>query len=177
MISLIGRPRREGRDVICNRPTNRQEQPRPDRGVTFIEIVITIALMGTVVLGVLAATRASVRASSISREASKVESALLTAAERIERAPRSDATYKCPVSDFSGPVQAAAQLKLGVTLAEAPTYAKVVRYEHLFEGAWVDGACPSATESQENLVQRITISMTSPRTGLTRSWEVLKGDA
>lgn len=163
--------------MICQGPSNRQEHPRLDRGVTFIEIVVTIALMGTVVLGVLAATRASVRASSISREASKVESALLTAAERIERAPRSDATYKCPMSDFSGPVQAAAQLKLGVTSAEAPTYAKVVGYQHLFEGDWEPGACPPLTESQENLVQRITISMTSPRTGLTRSMEVLKGDA
>lgn len=163
--------------MICQRPSNRQGQPRSDRGVTFIEIVVTITLMGTLVLGILAATQASVRASRVSRESSKVESALLTAAERIERAPRSDATYQCPGVDLSGPVQAAAQLKLGVTSAEAPTYAKIVRYEHLFEGAWVDGACPGPTESQQNLVQRITISMTSPDSGLTRSMEVLKGDA
>lgn len=163
--------------MICHRPSNRQAQPGPDRGVTFIEIVVTITLMGTLVLGLLAAAQASVRASRVSREASKVESALLTAAERIERASRDDATYQCPGVDLSGPVEAAAQLKLGVTSTEAPTYAKIVRYEHLFEGGWVDGACPSPTESQQNLVQRITISMTSPDSGLTRSMEVLKGDA
>lgn len=144
----------------------------PDRGITFVEILVTITLLGTVVLGVLAATQASVRASRVSREAARVESALLTAAERIERAPRSDAAYRC---DLSGPVYAAAQLKLGVTAAQAPSYA-TVGYQHLAAGVWVDGACPDGSYLP-NLVQRITVTMTSPNNGLQREIEVLKGDA
>lgn len=152
-------------------PRQDHHAPRRDRGVTFIEILVTITLLGTVVLGVLAAAQASVRASRVSREASRVESALLTAAERIERAPRSDAAYRC---DLSGPVYAAAQLKLGVSQADAPMYATVT-YQHLTAGGWVDGACPGGSY-QANLVQRITITMTSPNNGLERTLDVLKGD-
>lgn len=152
-------------------PRRDHHAQRRDRGVTFIEILVTITLLGTVVIAVLAAAQASVRASRVSREASRVESALLTAAERIERAPRSDAAYRC---DLSGPVYAAAQLKLGVSQAEAPLYATVT-YQHLTAGGWVDGACPGGSY-QANLVQRITITMTSPNNGLERTLDVLKGD-
>ena len=164
--------------MIRNRQPTGQDRSAPrDDGTTFIELLVTIVLTGTIVLGVLAATQASVRASRVSREASRVESALLTAAERIERASRDDADYECPLPvDLSGPVYAAAQLKLGVSSGDAPMYASV-GYEHLSGGVWQPGPCPPPSESQQNLVQRITITMTSPNNGLTRTMEVLKGDA
>lgn len=142
---------------------------RRDAGSTFVEILVTIVLIGTVVLGLLTATRTQITASRTSREAAQVESALLAAAERVERAPRAD--YEC---DLSGPVYAAAQLQLGVSAADAPTYA-MLDYEHLTASGWDPGACP-AGGYQANLVQRIAITMVSPDTGLTRKLEVLKGD-
>lgn len=145
---------------------------RRDEGVTLIEILITIVLLGTLVAGILTLTQTSIIASKTSEDAARVESALLTAAERVERADR--LLFPCD-DDLPKPVEAAAQLKLGVTPEQAPTYAKV-RTEHLDgTGKWATGACPGGVY-QPNLVQRITITMTSPDTGLTRSVEVIKGD-
>ena len=144
--------------------------PGRDRGVTFIEVLITIVLLGTVVVGILAVTRTSILASKTSKEAATVESALIAAAERVERADRT----VVPVCDLSGPIHAAAQTKLGIPLAEAPSYVSI-EYDHLVGTDWVDGACPGGT-AQPNLVQRITITMEHPDSGLTRSVEVIKGD-
>ena len=156
-----------------NRAGRQDEQccvPGRDRGVTFVEILITIVLIGTVVLGILAVTRTSIIASKTSKEAATVESALIAAAERVERADRA----VIPVCDLSGPIHAAAQTKLGVPLADAPNYV-TIEYQHLVGTTWTDGACPGGT-AQPNLVQRITITMEHPDSGLTRSVEVIKGD-
>lgn len=156
---------------------NRAEQSRGtrDRGMTLIEVLVTIVLIGTVVVGILAATQASIIASRTSRDAARVQSALVSAAERVERAGRDDG-YTC---DLSGPIHAASQLHLGVTAAEAPTYT-AIGYEHLTAAGWQSGACPVGSggqaQYQPNLVQRIRITMTSPETGLSRTLEVLKGD-
>lgn len=141
-----------------------------DSGVTLIEILITIVLLGTIVVTILAATQTSIRTSRTSREAARVESALLTAAERVERASRDDG-YLC---DLDGPIEAAAQLKLGVSAAEVAAFV-AASYEHLTTSGWQAGACP-ASGFQANLVQRITITMTGPDTGLSRTLEVVKGD-
>lgn len=142
-----------------------KRMPSRDAGVTFIEILITIVLMGTVVLGILALTRTSILASKTSKEAATVESALLSAAERVERADRDD--FVC---DLSGPIHAAAQVKLGVPLADASNYV-TIEYEYLAANAWTPGCV-----DQPNLVQRITITMEHPESGLSRSVEVIKGD-
>ena len=149
--------------------------PRRDAGVTFVEILVTIVLLGTVVVGILAATQTSIIASRTAAEAAQVETALLSAVERVERATR-DEGYTC---DLSGPIYAATQLQLGVSAAEAPTYASI-SYEHLTAAGWQPGACPidggGLPQYQPNLVQRIRITMTSPDGGLSRTLEVVKGD-
>lgn len=165
----VGRPPDDEARPACDAAGRLANTPGPDRGTTFVEVLVTIVLLGTVVLGLLAATRAQVVASRTSREAARVESALLTASERVERADR--ATYGC---DLSGPIYAAAQLEFGVTAAQAPTYAKI-SYEHLTATGWEPFACP-AGGYQPNLVQRIRITMISPDNGLARTLEVLKGD-
>lgn len=147
-----------------------RRSPRRDAGVTFVEVLVTIILLGTVVLGILTATRTSIVASRTAADAAVVESALLSAAERVERATR-DEGYTC---DLSGPIYAAAQLQLGVDAGDAPAYTQIA-YEHLTAGGWQDGACPDGGY-QLNLVQRVRITMTSPATGLSRTLEVVKGD-
>ncbi len=151
--------------------TPRDEGER-DRGATFVEVLVTIVLLGTIVLALMAAMRTQVVASRTSREAARVESALLAAAERVERSGREE--FTC---DFGPPIYAAAQVKLGVSAAEAPTYA-LIEYEHLTATGWQPGACPGpgGDEYQPNLVQRIGITMISPDNGLMRKMEVLKGD-
>lgn len=152
------------------RVATRRAAPRRDVGFTFVELLVAIVLMGTVVVGILAATRALVIASRTSREASTVESAVLAAAEQLERAPRD--TYQC--NNLQLPVYAAAQMKLGVTAAQVPNYVQL-GFQHLEGNTWVDGACP-ASGFQPNLVQRVKITITSPDNGLQRSMEVIKGD-
>ena len=156
-------------------PRSRLPGAGRDVGVTFIEVLITIVLMGTVVLGILAATRTAIVASRTASEAAAVETALLSAAERVERAAREDG-YTC---DLSGPVYAAARLQFGISAAEVPAHVQIA-YRHLAGGAWEDGPCPLGTDGQPryqaNLVQRLSITMTSPVSGLTRTLEVLKGD-
>ena len=56
---------------------------RADEGFTLIEILITIVLMGTVVVTVLAAVQANLVASARSRSAARVESAIVNVADRI----------------------------------------------------------------------------------------------
>jgi type II secretory pathway pseudopilin PulG len=157
------------------RAATRRPAPTRDDGFTFVELLIAIVLMGTVVIGILAATQTLVAASRTSREAAKVETALLAAAEQLERAPRD--TYKCEDQLYK-PVFAAAELKLGLTAAEVPNYVRL-GYHHLEGDDWVEGACvltESGVTFQPNLVQRITITLISPDNGLERTLEVIKGD-
>lgn len=161
---MVERAQPEGDEVTQSRRSTRR-----DRGFSFVEVLVTIVLLGTMVIAILTATRAQITSSRTSREAAQVESALLAAAERVERAPRGD--FEC---DLSGPVYAAAQLELGVSDVEAPTYA-LLDYEHLTALGWVPGACPGGVY-QLGLVQRIGITMIHPESGLTRKLEVLKGD-
>lgn len=141
---------------------------RRDTGVTLIEVLITVVLLGTVVVGILGAARMSIMASRTSKEAAQVQSALLAAAERVERAPRD----QFPCDSLRVPVENAAQLKLDV---DDPSTVVEIEFEHLTASGWVAGACPE-TGGQANLVQRLTITMTHPTSGLRRTLEVVKAD-
>ena len=59
----------------------------PDSGFSLVEIVIAIVLMATVVVAILNAVSTSVKASSVSRSAAQVETAVVNAADRVNRAP------------------------------------------------------------------------------------------
>lgn len=142
---------------------------RRDAGVTLTEILITVVLLGIVVVGILTATRTLVLASRTADEVAQVQTALLTAAERIDRAPREQ--YLCV---FDDPIRAAAQLELGVPATVVDNYWSV-EYEHLAPSGWAAGACP-ATGYQQHLVQRITITMSIPDSSVSRSLVVVKAD-
>ena len=60
---------------------------RPVRrdGFSLVEIVITIALLGTVVVGVVAAVQGSIRASMTARHSAQIQTVLLNAADRVNR--------------------------------------------------------------------------------------------
>ena len=75
----------------------------PDSEFAVVEIVIAVVLMGTVVVAILNAVTTSVRASSVSRSAAQVETAVVNASDRVNRAPK-----RC---DYTIYVQAAVQSK------------------------------------------------------------------
>ena len=56
------------------------------RGFSLVEVVIALALMGTVSIAALSAVTTSIKTSSVSRSAAEVETALVNAADRVNRA-------------------------------------------------------------------------------------------
>ncbi len=145
----------------------------PDSGFSLVEIVIAIVLMATVVVAILNAVSTSVKASSVSRSAAQVETAVVNAADRVNRAPK-----RC---DYTIYVQAAVQ-----TEGWPPETASVTHEFYVpgpdatVEGSWETGAAGSPGCSgpapTDLLVQRVTISITSPDGKVRRNIEVVKSD-
>jgi len=143
---------------------------RRDAGSTFIEILVTIVLLGTVVIAVLAAVQTSVRVSTVNNDAARVETVLLDAVDRVNRADRAD--FPC---DLSAPVVAAVEVQ-----GWQPSNAAVEQW-YLDGGVWTHGsaalpACPEVGLTQ-GLVQRVMVTVTSPNGGISRSIQVVKSDA
>jgi type II secretory pathway pseudopilin PulG len=153
------------------RAATRRPASRRDAGFSFVEIVITIVLMGIVMIGVLAAVRGSIRASAVGREAAEVETVLVNAIDGVTRADRGD--FPC---DLSGPVEAAVERQ------GWPASSATVQHQYLdVAGNWISDpfgsgtACPNGV-FQTGLVQKVTISITSPDRRVSRTLEVVKGD-
>jgi type II secretory pathway pseudopilin PulG len=143
-------------------------QRRRDGGFSFVEIVITITLMGVVVAPILAAVAASIRASTVSLAAAEVETVLVNAVDRVNRSTIT--AFPC---DVTAPVVAA------VETHGWPQTSATVGHEYLdSSGAWQSDAggtaCPAGVP-HNGLVQRITVTITSPEDELSRSLQVVRG--
>lgn len=154
---------REAADAARHRGPKRR-----DGGFSLVEAVITIALMSIVVIPVLGAVFASIEASGRSRSAAQIETVIVNAADRVNRAPK-----EC---GYIGYVQAA----LGAQKWD-PNLASVVE-EHYVPaaqpnqpGEWAEGPCLLDTPT-ELLVQRVTIRVTSPDGKVNREIQVVKSD-
>ena len=128
---------------------------RRDGGFSFIEIVITITLLGIVVVPILVAVAASIRASTVSLATAEVETVLVNSVDRVNRSTR--ARFPC---DLTSPVVAAVE-----THGWSPSSA-TVRHEFLdSSGAWqtdaTGTACPGGI-SHNGLIQRITVDDHEP---------------
>jgi hypothetical protein len=153
-------------DAPTSRP--RRSGARRDEGVTFLEILVAIVLLGTVVVGILAAMRTGVLASSTAQEAAKVETALLNASDRVSRAP-----LRCAPDGYVAYVEAAIAGWDGE--GEASVSVSHLQYDStagaFADADWVPGPCPGVGQSQ---VQRVTIVITGPNREVTRSMDVIK---
>jgi prepilin-type N-terminal cleavage/methylation domain-containing protein len=151
------------------------DAPRPradDRGFTLIEIVITITLMAIVVVAVLTAVSTSISASATGRSAAQVETAIVNAADRVNRAPK-----RC---DYTIYVQAAVQTQgwpASTAWVTQEYYTPGVNAKTA--GTWQAGplgsACPGPAPA-DLLVQRVTIHLTSPDGAVRRTIQVVKSD-
>jgi prepilin-type N-terminal cleavage/methylation domain-containing protein len=164
--------------VITGRaPTTESSTRRtsPDDGFSLIEVLIAISLIGLVIVPLLQAVSTSIVASSTSRSAAQVETALVNAADRVNRAP-----IHC---DYSVYAQAAVQTQWGPDAAD-----RVTLTQYYYEpganatqaGTWVEGlagtpACKIGTPT-DGLVQKVRLSITSPDNKVTRTIEVVKSD-
>jgi prepilin-type N-terminal cleavage/methylation domain-containing protein len=139
---------------------------RVDRGFTLVEIVMTISIMGIVMVPLMNAVITSLRTSATNGNRALVETAIQNAADRVNRAPQG-----CTYNVY---VQAAAQSQ-GWAAGQASA-----AYQHwqpgptpTDQGQWVAGSCVGPDPTAD-LVQLVTITMTSPDGKLNRTIQVVK---
>lgn len=147
------------------------EPPDRDGGFTFVETVLTIVLIGIVVVPVLAAVRGAVQISSTSKAAAEIQTVLINAADRVQRA---DGTVTCDFSTFAENAAVAAGWPADDVDVEQ-------QYLDVATGTWMAGpaygeACPPGGDPQQRTASRITITATSPTGDLQRSIQVVKTD-
>ncbi len=140
-----------------------------DRGVTLIEIVITITLLGVIVVPILVAVATSVRSSRVSEDSAQVETLLVNAVDRVNRATRGD--FPC---NLTSPVVAAVET-VGWPASSVQVDHHYLDVNEVWQSDASGTACPGGA-FQNGIVQRITITITSPDEGLTRSLQVIRGD-
>ena len=141
---------------------------RNDRGFTFVEVVVTVTLMAIVVAPILAAVSTAVRESARSRSAAQVETTIVNAADRVNRAPK--------VCDYNVYVKAAVRAQQWDENRASIVEEHYVPPADLSQqGQWVPGACEIDTAT-DLLVQRITITITSPDGKVSRTIQVVKSD-
>ena len=143
------------------------EASADDAGYSLIEIVVTIALLGLIVVPLLSAVTTLTSASSTTRQAANVETVLINAVDRVNRAPSTECDYRVFAE--------AAVLTQGWPASQAS-----VTQGYLDNGAWSTGqvdaeACPPAGD-RPLLVKRVRITITSPDGKIARSVEVVKSD-
>ena len=150
-----------------------EPQHRTDRGSTFVEIVIAITLMAIVVVPTLRAVITSIQASTSATSAAEVETALLNAVDRVNRSPAD----RCDYHQYAR----AAVLTQGWA-------ADTVETEHAFldtslvpadwsigADATVGEACP-VTGHRDDLIQQVSITVTSPDGKVSRTIKVVKSN-
>jgi prepilin-type N-terminal cleavage/methylation domain-containing protein len=160
-MNLRGVKRRDGVD-------GSDERASRDDGFSLVEIIMTIVLMGIVLLPLMNAAITAVKTSSSSRRIAELQTVLLNAADRVNRAP-----VKC---DYLVYVQAAAQTKGWPPEQASATYEWYQPgTSAAVAGTWQPGACNGPTPTL-NLVQRVTIKMQSPEANVSRTIQVVKSD-
>lgn len=143
-----------------------------DRGNTLVEVVIAITLLAVIVVPVLGGVRMATKASAVSRAASNVETALINAVDRVNRA---DARTQ-QLCDYEAYARAAVVTQ-GWSAGEVSTRTE---YLDVASGTWAQGP-PSAGGCQggvyqQGVVQRVTITVTDPQRHVTRSIQVVKSN-
>lgn len=134
-----------------------------DQGYTFVEMIVTIVLLGVIVIPVIDAVQATINASVVARAAAQVETAIVNAADRVNRAPLS--------CDYSQYAEAAVQTQGWGASQAATTTDWYDPIAHVWRN---DGSGCRFDGPTSDLVQRVRISVTSPDQRVTRTIELVK---
>jgi prepilin-type N-terminal cleavage/methylation domain-containing protein len=147
--------------------------PSRDQGFSLVEVVMTITLMGTVLLSIMDASIAGIKASTSAGDLAQIETVLQNAADRVNRAP-----LKCNYDQY---VKAAAQ---AATWDPATATAEYWWFKPGADatdpGQWKTPVVPNDACSTPGIagkdVQLVRITVTSPNGKVTRSMQVVKSN-
>lgn len=130
--------------------------------------MVTIALLGIVVVPVLNSVIMTITASTVATSASEVETALLNAVDRVNRAPFT----RCDYTEFAR----AAVLTQGWSASEVSVDQGFLDVgTDLFVPGTAGPACPDGGHRRD-LIQQVSITVTSPDGRVTRTIEVVKSE-
>lgn len=148
-----------------------------DGGYTFVEIVITVALLAVVVVPILNAVVTSIEASSRGRSAAQVETMVVNAADRVNRAPKACDYYTyARAAVVSRGWDASTVTKFEQAYYE-PTLSGPAQIDLSQPGGWVFGSSACRLDEPSELeVQLVRIQITSPDGKVSRTIEVVKSD-
>ncbi|NNE12085.1 MAG: type II secretion system protein [Ilumatobacter sp.] len=134
--------------------------------MTLIEMIVTIALLGLVVVGILGAVRASINASSVAYSTAELETVLVNAADRVDRA-----TQRCEYEAYVDAAALASGWPLDAITADVEL---LVANSGNPSTDWAPQACPADVRPFD--VQRVTITASTPEGNATRTMIVVKSD-
>jgi prepilin-type N-terminal cleavage/methylation domain-containing protein len=142
---------------------------RGDDGVTLIEVLVAVTLLGLAATTVLVAFMTLSTTSSRHRDLADVQSVLASAGE-IVAAP---STARVACANAPSSYQAAART-VRLPAAWTPSVVTVTAVQSWDGTAF--GPCSTANESAGFNLQKISLSVTSPNQRVTQVLEVYKGD-
>ncbi len=144
---------------------------RADRGVSLVEVIVSIALTGGVVVSIMGALFTVVRATSQNDDAVKLQAVIGGATDQLLAVEWEG----CP--DGSANYSNAAQSAAGRVGWDATTVAVIdVDYWSAAADSWVETCSGAAAPGSVDALQRITINVQSPDGELSKSFDVVKSD-
>jgi Flp pilus assembly protein TadG len=154
-----------------------------DRGNTFLEILISVALMGTIVVALLLAMQTSITLSRISNDQAKVESVLGSAADRVANFAYSP----CPGADGAEYLDIARAAAPAVGWTGAVVTIDEVTYWHpatptdpqqwkTTNSLSPTECLPSVSMTDQRTLQKVRIRVTSPGGDYSRTIDVVKAN-
>lgn len=162
---------------------DRSASAEHDGGYSLVEVVATIALMGTALAAILGAIGMAIRVSQRNDEHSKVEAVLTSAADRLT----GYAYLPCPELDPRGGYLPIVQAAAG-TVDWATSTVQIVGIQYWVPtsgagGAWQDTNGLSGSECNASVglttgrtLQKVAIRVSGPSTGYSRTLEVVKSN-
>lgn len=167
-------PRDDERAVGSDRAAPRSA----DRGVTFVELLVAIVLLGTAVVGTLTALRATVIGTGIDRNHANAYAWLQSAADSIALAPYlSCSTYSNTqiLATYDGSAQGALRPVGWETGSGATVHVTSVAYLSRSGTSETWGSTCAAADAESALSsQLVIVEVASPDGDFTASLEVIK---
>lgn len=158
----------------------RTEPEATDQGNSFVEILVSIALMGTIVVTLLLAMQTTIRLSKISDDQAKVESVMASAADRV-----ANFAYK-PCPGYNGDdrylsIAQAAAPAVGwtgstVTIDEVQFWQPGSQSWGPANGLDASQCNASISLTDSRTLQKIRIRVTSPDGSRSRTTDVVKAN-